>query len=173
MAVQQYPWAQIEAEYVTGDITLQNLAEKYGCCRNIMYKHSRLGGWNLKRSSHRQKTMSKTLEASQNSGAASLTKIIEAATGLTEKVAAAIQFAENALTLKDCQTAAHTLESIGNLLMKTCRISTASEETARELALSRIEIERERLSMEKEKLSQGANGGVAIEIAGEADGYAE
>ena len=56
-------WKTIETEYVTTDISHRQLAEKYGICRSTICKKSSEDKWSEKRKKHRDKTVSKAVNA--------------------------------------------------------------------------------------------------------------
>ena len=56
-------WKTIETEYVTTDISHRQLAEKYGICRSTISKKATDDKWSEKRNKHRDKTVSKAVNA--------------------------------------------------------------------------------------------------------------
>lgn len=60
--VSENKWAALRAEYISGDITLRKLAEKYSVNPSVVLKKSRDDGWVAKRNQFRIKTESKLAE---------------------------------------------------------------------------------------------------------------
>ena len=56
-------WKKLETEYVTTDISHRQLADKYGICRSTIGKKATDDNWSDKRKKHRDKTVSKAVDA--------------------------------------------------------------------------------------------------------------
>jgi hypothetical protein len=56
-------WKKLETEYVTTDISHEQLAEKYGICRSTVSKKASADNWREKRNKHRTKTVEKASNA--------------------------------------------------------------------------------------------------------------
>lgn len=54
-------WDEIKAEYLAGNMTLEDLAKKYGISMRQIYAHSKEGKWRKKRESFRRKTAENAL----------------------------------------------------------------------------------------------------------------
>lgn len=57
----KYDWQRIEQEYVTGDMPLSDLAEKYHVSQTTIYKHAKEAQFEEKRQKYREKVAKKAL----------------------------------------------------------------------------------------------------------------
>lgn len=54
MPAKKADWEQVEREYVAGDATYAELAEKYGVSARTVETHDSDGNWGDKRNAHRE-----------------------------------------------------------------------------------------------------------------------
>lgn len=74
-------WATIEAEYVSGDMGVRKLAEKYGIPYPTMRTRSEVGGWLEKRKEHKRKVIEESSQKTADAAASNAAKL-EKAKGL-------------------------------------------------------------------------------------------
>ena len=58
-------WIAMKQEYVTTDITLRAMAEKYGIHRNTISHHMKMENWYAERCAHRNRLVSQKVEQSE------------------------------------------------------------------------------------------------------------
>lgn len=58
-------WDKIETEYVTGDISINDIVKKYGVSKYAVCQHSRHGEWVKKRAAYRDDTTAKAIQKAQ------------------------------------------------------------------------------------------------------------
>ena len=58
----KYDWAKIKAEYVQGNVTLEELSKKYGCSFSFIQQKSAKDKWNEETKIYRRKIEEKKLE---------------------------------------------------------------------------------------------------------------
>lgn len=94
-------WQKIKTEYITTDISLRKLAEKYGIRYATVQDRSKKEEWITLRDQHRTSTVSKVLAADSRKKADRLTRIQDATDRLLDKI-------EQAITELDIQLAKET-----------------------------------------------------------------
>ena len=90
-------WKTIETEYVTTDISHRQLAEKYGICRSTISKKATDDKWSEKRNKHRDKTVSKAVNAVGTKQADRAAKLIGVSDLLLNKVKSLLEADEELL----------------------------------------------------------------------------
>ena len=84
-------WDQLRTEYVTGELSLRDLAKKYGISPRQVYEHSRGEGWVAQRKQFRSKTAAEAQKLAQAEAAEGAALIFKIAKLLLEKFYAALQ----------------------------------------------------------------------------------
>lgn len=111
-------WKTIETEYVTTDISHRQLAEKYGICRSTISKKATDDKWSEKRNKHRDKTVSKAVNAVGKSQAEQTAKLFSVSGLLLNKVQNLLEDNEELLAdtsaMKDVSV---VLKNLKDLLM--------------------------------------------------------
>lgn len=111
-------WKTIETEYVTTDISHRQLAEKYGICRSTISKKATDDKWSEKRNKHRDKTVSKAVNAVGKSQAEQTAKLFSVSGLLLTKVQSLLEDNEELLAdtsaMKDVSV---VLKNLKDLLM--------------------------------------------------------
>jgi len=86
----KYDWRKIEQEYVTGDMPLRELAERYQISETTIYKHAKDGEYDEKRRKYREKVAKKALSRASTRDARAISRIMTAAERTIRKLNAAI-----------------------------------------------------------------------------------
>ena len=134
-------WKTIETEYVTSDISHRELCEKYGICRSTISKKASEDNWTEKRNKHREKTVSKAVNAVGTKQANMAAKLYEAGGMLLDTVKRLIE--ENPDMLADTSSMKDVSVVLKNLkdLMSVKSEADMLEQDAR-IAKLRKEAER-------------------------------
>ena len=111
-------WKTIETEYVTTEISHRGLAEKYGICRSTICKKAADDKWSEKRKKHRDKTVSKAVNAVGKTQAEQTAKLFSVSGLLLTKVQSLLEGNEELLAdtsaMKDVSV---VLKNLKDLLM--------------------------------------------------------
>lgn len=180
-------WEEVKAEYVTTKIGYRELADKYGISRRTVFARGKREGWVKEREKHRDAVVARMVRNVQrkeaSDGAKRLLQMRSAADGMTEVIAGAIedvdQFRRHLVTVRDgdrTSTEERLFDKVDTRavrdLMVAMRDLTAVlrdlydlpslvDREAREMALERLELERQ-----KARLATGEGeddeGGVVI-----------
>lgn len=59
-------WEKIKTEYITGDISQDKLAKKYGVSRNILQTRAQKEKWTDERAKHRENVVKKAVQKAEN-----------------------------------------------------------------------------------------------------------
>lgn len=86
----KFDWARIEQEYVTGDMPLIELAERYHISQTTIYKRAKEGRFDEKRQKYRDKVAKKALNRASTRDARAISRIMTAAEKTISKLRAAI-----------------------------------------------------------------------------------
>ena len=140
-----YDWKTIETEYVTSDISHRELCEKYGICRSTISKKASEDNWTEKRNKHREKTVSKAVNAVGTKQANMAAKLYEAGGMLLDTVKRMIE--ENPEMLAETSSMKDVSVVLKNLkdLMSVKSEADMLEQEAR-IAKLRKEAERDDVS---------------------------
>ena len=155
-------WKTIETEYVTSDISHRQLAEKYGICRSTICKKAADDKWSEKRKKHRDKTVSKAVNAVGVKQAEQTAKLFGVSGLLLDKVKLLLE--ENPELLADTSAmkdVSVVLKNLKDLLM------IKSEADLRE---QEARIEKLRKEAAGDEIKQQT---VTVIMGGDADKYAD
>lgn len=86
-------WEKIKAEYITTDISVRDLAQKYGVHYTTVGKKASKEGWQTQRQQQTNTTLTKILQADTEQKVDRATKLYNAADDLLEKIMAGISIA--------------------------------------------------------------------------------
>ena len=86
----KFDWQRIEQEYVTGDMPLRELAERYQISETTIYKHAKEGNFDDKRRKYKEKVMKKSLSRASTRDARAISRIMTAAEKTISKLRSAI-----------------------------------------------------------------------------------
>ena len=152
-------WKTIETEYVTTDISHRQLAEKYGICRSTISKKATDDKWSEKRNKHRDKTVSKAVNAVGTKQANMAAKLYGVGGLLLDKVKSLLE--DNPEVLADTSSMKDVSVVLKNL---KDLMSVKSDADMREQE-ARIDKLRKEAMVEKE------NNEVKVTIQGELEEY--
>lgn len=154
-------WKTIETEYVTTDISHRQLAEKYGICRSTISKKATDDKWSEKRNKHRDKTVSKAVNAIASQQANRAARLQTVADKLLTKVERLVDEGEELLTdTSTMRDIARVLKDIKDIQMIRSDADLREQE-------ARIDKLRKEAMVEKE------NKEVKVTILGELEEYSE
>ena len=152
-------WKTIETEYVTTDISHRQLAEKYGICRSTISKKATDDKWSEKRNKHRDKTVSKAVNAVGTKQANMAAKLYGVGGLLLDKVKSLLE--DNPEVLADTSSmkdVSVVLKNLKDLMSVKSDIDMREQE-------ARIDKLRKEAMVEKE------NNEVKVTIQGELEEY--
>ena len=90
MSKTKYDWSKIEQEYVTGDMSLLELSEKYHISQTTIYKKAKEGEFDQKRQKYREKVAKKAITRASTRDARAIARIMTAAERTIRKLTGAI-----------------------------------------------------------------------------------
>lgn len=143
-----------EQRYITGDMSLQALAQEIGVGQTTICRWSTEGKWAQKRRKYREKTLKKAVTRAGNKKADKLARMLEASDGLEKALIQATEILEKEIgdyaggLLVGGKFAARNLESMAKALnaaaqtrMLISGIMTAAEKERAEQARRQLEQE--------------------------------
>ena len=146
MAKKKFDWLEIEKEYVTSqDVTYRELAERFGTTENYIMKKGNKGKWSEKRKKHFEKILEKTCDKIANKTATKLAK-------LANKLIDKLETASDELNIHE------EINMFGKLIKKetdTVRVGKLSAIVKSVALLQKNELEKEKLEIERAKLTNG------------------
>ena len=141
-------WEAIKADYLKGELTVKELAEKYGVSPNQIYKKASSDGWKKTLEKIRQKTEEKYIARVARTRA----REIDVIAGATEKMASLLAKTVDELdaqptdkrlrNLKGLAATASAIETNLQTTMKLLGIQTKAQEEAQKIARARLELDR-------------------------------
>lgn len=157
-------WDEIKADYLTGELTVKELAEKYGVSTNQIYKKVSSEGWKKTLEKIRQKTEEKYVARVARTRARELDVIA----GATEKMASLLDKTVDELVaqptdkrlrnLKGLAATASAIETNLQTTMKLLGIQTRAQEEAQKIARARLELDRRKQRFAENQRAQDASG---------------
>lgn len=190
-------WEKIKAEYITTDISLRDLADKYGIQAACVYKKSKSQKWVEERKKHKSKVVKDVVQKIQKSQANELAKkmktviglrgVIDKALtdadqfsrwiiseGLGEGMSATTEKVFSKIDMKAIRDAAYALKVLQDIEDRAKGTIDAKDLKQIDIALQKLELDRERLELEKKKSSQAAaETDVTVTIEGKLKEWAE
>lgn len=169
-------WGKIQTEYITGKSSYRALAEKYEVGQTALDKHARAEHWSESRKEYRRNVVKRAVERVGKKESGKLEKMIVSADLMLEQVYNALsdskqfnRYIVNGLTTvadgdgeetvakkveavflkadtKSMLEMASTLKTLADVIRNVNEISTAAEIEARNLAIQKLELERERIN---------------------------
>lgn len=140
-------WEAIKADYLTGELSVRELAEKHGVSANQIYKKASSDGWKKTLEKIRQKTEEKYVARVARTRA----REIELIAGATEKMAALLDKTVDELSeqptdkrlrnLKGLAATASAIETNLQTAMKLLGIQTRAQEEAQKIAKARLALD--------------------------------
>ena len=98
-------WQKIKTEYITTQISYRALEQKYGINYKVIADRGKKEGWSQLRSQHKDKTLTKTLDAISNQQVDRAANLISVADKLLAKVNSLLE--TDAEVLNDTQSMKH------------------------------------------------------------------
>ena len=139
-------WSSIKNEYVTGDVTYAQLAEKYGINENTVYKHASNGKWRQAREEFRRETGVETLKQARARGARAhareLEVLIEANRLQEEVILEALR--EPSLSPDSILKLSLALQSAAKTKRNLLGLPTQAEAHSQRIAGARLNLEKEK-----------------------------
>lgn len=140
-------WEAIKADYLTGELSVRELAEKHGVSANQIYKKVSSDGWKKTLDKIRQKTEEKYVARVARTRA----REIELIAGATGKMAALLDKTVDELSeqptdkrlrnLKGLAATASAIETNLQTAMKLLGIQTRAQEEAQKIARARLALD--------------------------------
>lgn len=90
MKQKKYDWDTLKTEFVTGDISASELAEKHGINKGTLYRHYQIERWNDAKKEYRESIMEKCADNAACIAAIKLAKEIQIADKLSDVLNEAI-----------------------------------------------------------------------------------
>lgn len=175
--MQKYPWSEMEAAYVAGEMTTEQLAKQYGAHPSTVRKYALKGKWCDKRRENRAKKAAAAADAITRAAISTAKQDLAALIGTAGKIAKKADELASAVDAntspRDLKAIADTLASLIAVYRVAGGVRTPEEQTRREIGLAQVEIHRQRLALEQKRLGAGQDGAAEIIIAGEAVEYAD
>lgn len=167
-------WDAVRHDYITTDMSLQQLANKYGTTKTSIHRHIKSGAWELERAEHRSVT---PRNESRNDDETPLQPpgMIDIADGvlrLTRAIQAVLDEAPERLAMNTSQYNAlmSGIKTAMEIQREAYRIRTIAQEDSYRLAAERLKLERDRLELEKRRSDIGGDDdGVEVRIFMEAE----
>lgn len=184
-------WGKIETDYMAGNLSYREIAEKYKVSASSVARHGRKNGWPEKRAQFASKVhrraRQKAADKKASREAKALTRVETLAEGLIGALEKAMQddaqFYRHVLMVgngkqgerklqkldtKAARDVAATLNQLAGMLTQLGGMMTAKEQADVELARDRLQLEREKAAVGQEE-----EGGGVVEIAAVDDGPVE
>ena len=180
-------WQKIKTEYITTDISLRKLSEKYGVRYATVQDRSKKEEWIALRDQHRTSTVSKTISKISNKQAAKLARIESITDKLLNKLEQAVDELDLEISKKKIkvddgltETTTETMEAAeGGIVDRAgLRHLTAALKDLKEIQMLKSELDRQEQEARIEKLRKEAmvekeNNEIKVTIAGDLDEYSK
>ena len=158
------PWDEIKADYLSGEMTVKELAQKYGASANQIYKRASSDGWKKTLEKIRQKTEEKYVARVARTRAREI-DVIASATGklgiLLDKTVdelSELPTEKRLRSLKGIAATASAIETNLQTTMKLLGIQTRAQEEAQKIARARLELDRRKQRFAENQKAQDASG---------------
>lgn len=190
-------WIKIKAEYITTDKGLRQLAEKYNIAMSLICRRSKQEKWVQERKKHKNRVVKDVVRKVQKSQANELAKKMKTVIGLRSVIDKALtdvnQFSRWIISeglgggatatteqvfykidMKSIRDAAYALKVLQEIEDRVKGTIDAKDLKQIDIALQKLELDRERLELEKKKSSQAAaEKDVTVTIEGKLKEWAE
>lgn len=157
-------WDQVKADYLSGELTVKELAEKHGVSTNQIYKKVSSEGWKKTLDKIRQKTEEKYVARTARARA----REIDVIAGATAKLGVLLDKTVDELAaqptdkrlrnLKGIAATASAIETNLQTTMKLLGIQTKAQEEAQKIARARLELDRRKQRFAENQKAQDASG---------------
>lgn len=142
------PWDEIKADYLSGEISVKELAAKYNVSANQIYKRASSDGWKKTLEKIRQKTEEKYVARVARTRARELDVITEATGKMATLLKKTVEELDELPTekrlrnLKGLAATASAIQTNMETTMKLLGIQTPAQEAAQKIARARLELDR-------------------------------
>lgn len=155
-------WQQIAAEYITGDLSYEKLAQKYNMKRHTVCRKALEEKWGDQRKAYREKVYQSVVENTQKETSEKLKDLLTAAEGLAQLLSVKSPDTENFMrtdpnTMKNfvdfraVKDAASAIQILTQVKRSLCGILTANEAAQQRIANERLALDREKFEYEKKR----------------------
>lgn len=161
---EQVNWDAIRADYLSGEYSVQELAQKYGASESTIYKKASKDGWKKMLDKIRQKADEKYIARAARIRAKELEVISGAAVKMAELLAKTVGELDEQPTdkrvrnLKGLSAVASAIQSNTDTLMKLYGIQTPAQEAAQKIARQRLTLDQRKQRMEEKREATSAQG---------------
>lgn len=161
---EQIRWDEIKADYMTGEYTVKQLAEKYGTNPQRIYRRASNEAWQKTRDKIAVKAEERYVARASRARAKELETVTRAAGRLSDLLESTVE-AMNELpseavikNLKGLSAMASAIYTNVEALTKLHGIQTPAQVEAQKIARQRVRIEQRRLQLEEKKSTQRDEG---------------
>ena len=172
---EQVNWDAIRADYLSGEYSVTELAQKYGASESTIYKKASKDGWKKMLDKIRQKADEKYIARAARIRAKELEVISGAAVKMAELLAKTVGALDEQPTdkrvknLKGLSAVASAIQSNTDTLMKLYGIQTPAQEAAQKIARQRLTLDQRKQRMEEKReatSTQGQQVRYVVEVEG-------
>lgn len=172
---EQEKWDAIRADYLSGEYSVPELAQKYGASESTIYKKASKDGWKKMLDKIRQKADEKYIARAARIRAKELEVISGAAVKMAELLAKTVVELDEQPTdkrvrnLKGLSAVASAIQSNTDTLMKLYGIQTPAQEAAQKIARQRLTLDQRKQRMEEKReatSTQGQQVRYVVEVEG-------
>lgn len=172
---EQEKWDAIRADYLSGEYSVAELAQKYGASESTIYKKASKDGWKKMLDKIRQKADEKYIARAARIRAKELEVISGAAVKMAELLAKTVGELDEQPTdkrvrnLKGLSAVASAIQSNTDTLMKLYGIQTPAQEAAQKIARQRLTLDQRKQRMEEKReatSTQGQQVRYVVEVEG-------
>lgn len=196
----QHDWTKLKTEYVTSDISLRKLAEKYGIRQQTVFKKSKEQGWVEARKKHVAKVGAKAVTKIANQQANELAKELAIADKISNVLQKALDDAEQfnryvvetrtqlgdamiqeteervfqKVDMRALKDAASALKMVEEMKRSMANIMKPEQINREKREARKLELEEERLNIQKDQLDLSKpDKDIRVIIEGYEDGWDE
>lgn len=162
-------WAAIEADYLSGEMSVREISKKHGVSESRIYKKATSDGWKKKKAKIKQKADEIVITRHARARAKEIEEMCSAAAGLARllnKTIAAMEEmtpAEVIMDLRGLSDLAKANKSNTDALMLLHGIQTPAQLEAQRIARARLKLE-ERKARREEMAADNAGGKQQVEL---------
>ena len=163
-------WEAVKRDYVETDMSLQQLANKYGTTKTSIHRHARSGAWEIERADHRSGVTRRNAERNESNVPLPTPDVKDIAAGvlrLTRSVQAVLEECPERMAANTSQYNAlmSGIKTAMEIIREAYGLRTVAQGDSYELAAERLRIERERLELDKRRSDIGGeDDGIEVRI---------
>lgn len=153
-------WDGIKADYITGEMKVREIAQKWEVSESRIYKRATSEGWKKLQEKIRQKADEKYVARAARVRARELEVISTAAGKMAQLLEKTVNELDEQPTdkrvknLKGLSAVASAIYSNTETLMKLYGIQTPAQEAAQKIARQRLELDRRKQRLEESKMAE-------------------